>query len=92
MDRVERTELFGRHVICATASRSPRPGVSGWEVLVSAVEFGSTPDAPLLRFASHEPVQDDPDAALDAALRQVRRQLMASEGAPRTAPSSNGGR
>jgi hypothetical protein len=92
MDRVERTELFGRHVICATASRAPRPGFNGWEVLVSALEFGSKPDAPLLRFAPVEQAQDDPSAALDAALRKARRQLMAAEGAPRTVPRSNGAR
>jgi hypothetical protein len=92
MDRVERTELFGRHVICATASRLPRPGFNSWEVQVSALEFGSKPDAPLLRFGAHEQVQDDPGTALDAALREARRQLMAADDAARTAPESNGAR
>jgi hypothetical protein len=92
MARVERTELFGRHVICATASRLPRSGSTGWEVLVSALECGSKTDAPLLRFAAQEQVQDDPNAALDAALRKARRQLMAADGAAGTAPPSSGAR
>jgi hypothetical protein len=92
MDRVERTELFGRHVICATASRLPRAGFNSWEVLVSALEFGSKPDAPLLRFGAQEQVQDDPRTALDAALRKARCELMASEEAARMALPSNGAR
>ena len=89
MDRVERTEVFGRHVICATASRVPRPGFNSWEVQVSALEFGSKPDAPLLRFGAQEQVQDDPGTALDAALRKARRELMAAEDAARAATPSN---
>ena len=92
MARVERTELFGRHVICATASRLPRSGSAGWEVLVSALECGSKPDTPLLRFAAQEQVLDDPNAALDAALRKARRHLMASDAAAGTAPPSSGAR
>ena len=39
MDRIERTELFGRHVICATACRAQRPWLPRrWEVRVTALE------------------------------------------------------
>jgi len=80
MDRIERTELFGRHVICATACRAQGPWLPRrWEVQVSALELGSEPDAPLLRF-SVDKQHDDPAAALEAAIRSARRQLMAAAG------------
>ena len=79
MDRIERTELFGQHVICATASSSSRPG-SGrrWEIRVSAMELGSKPDAPLLQFRIDPQDQADPASAVDEALRDARRQLIAA--------------
>jgi len=89
MDRIERTELFGRHVICATACRAQRPWLPRrWEVRVTALELGSKPDAPLLRFPVGEP-QDDPAAALEAAIRSARRQLMAAASKPGPASPAN---
>ena len=76
MDRIERTELFGQHVICATAYRTLRKGVSrGWEVQVSAMELGAKPDTPLLRFPVDRQDHADPDGAVDTALRVARRHL-----------------
>ena len=89
MDRIERTELFGRHVICATACRAQRPWLPPrWEVRVLALELGSRPDAPLLRFPVGER-QDDPAAALEAAIRSARRQLMAAASKPGPASPAN---
>jgi hypothetical protein len=90
MDRIERTELFGRHVICATACRAPRPDSHRrWEVRVSALELGSEPDAPLLRFPV-EAQPDDPAAALEAAIRSARRQLMAATRKTAASPPMDG--
>jgi hypothetical protein len=77
MDRLERTELFGEHVICATASRSSRPGLGGhWEIRVSAMELGSRPDAPLLQFPIGLQDQEDPTIAIADALRDARLHLI----------------
>jgi len=74
MDRLEKTELFGEHVISATASRdtgaTPR-----WELRVSALRIGGQPDAPLLQFPIAQQDQEDPAEALDAAMSEARRIL-----------------
>jgi hypothetical protein len=80
MERMERTEIFGRHVISATA-RSVR-GVEArgvWEVDVAAVSIGHETDAPLVRFAAPEQIAENPHAALEAAVERARRALTARE-------------
>ncbi len=76
MDRFEKTELFGEHVISATVSRGPDTGANRrWELRVSAMRIGGEPDAPLLQFPIAQQDQEDPAGALDAALNEARRIL-----------------
>ena len=76
MDRFEKTELFGEHVISATASRGPDTGATPrWELRVSALRIGGQPDAPLLQFPIAQQDQEDPADALDAAMSEARRIL-----------------
>ena len=76
MNRFEKTELFGEHVISATASREPNSGAAPrWELRVSALRIGGQPDAPLLQFPIAQQDQEDPGEALDAALSEARRIL-----------------
>ena len=76
MDRFEKTELFGEHVISATASREPDRGATPrWELRVSALRIGGEPDAPLLQFPIAQQDQEDPAEALDAAVNEARRIL-----------------
>lgn len=80
MGRIERTEIFGRHVICATASSSLNPAsVPRWDVQVSALERGTQPDGPLKRFPTIERALVDPNSVLEQALRDVRRRLLDEE-------------
>ena len=73
MARIERTEVFGRHIICATACMAPSAGFPNrWRVSVSAVELGGAVNRPMLEFPTLE--QDDP--ALDAAIQRARKQLV----------------
>jgi hypothetical protein len=76
MDRFEKTELFGDHVIAATLSREPDAGANPrWELRVSALPIGGQPDAPLLQFPIAQQDPDDPTEALDAAVNEARRIL-----------------
>jgi hypothetical protein len=77
MQRMERTEIFGRHIISATAC-SARGGGS-WQVDVAAVVLGKETDAPLVRFSPPMRIPEDPNAALEAALEGARRELVLSE-------------
>jgi hypothetical protein len=73
MERIERTEIFGRHVISAIARSGPR---RTWEVDVAAMALGGGLDTPLVRFSP--PVQahgGDPNIAIEAALEEARREL-----------------
>jgi hypothetical protein len=80
MERMERTEIFGRHVISATARILSDGGPNGvWEVDVAAVLLGHETDAPLVRFAAPERISRDPGTALEAAVQTARRTLIASE-------------
>jgi hypothetical protein len=80
MKRMERTEIFGRHVISATARSMGGGGASDvWAVDVAAVLLGHESDAPLVRFAAPERISRDPSTALDAAVQTARRALIASE-------------
>jgi hypothetical protein len=74
MGRIERTEVFRRHIICATACLSPGAGSRRrWRVSVSAVELGGAGNTPMLQFPTLE--QDDPATALDSAIQSARKQL-----------------
>jgi hypothetical protein len=76
MDRLERTEVFGDHVIAATVSREPDISAQPrWELRVSVMRIGGKPDAPLLQFPIVQPDQADPADALDAAVDEARRIL-----------------
>ena len=76
MDRFEKTELFGEHVIAATVSREPDTYAHPrWELRVSAMRIGGQPDAPLLQFPIAQQDQEDPAEALDAAMSEARRIL-----------------
>ena len=77
MQRMERAEIFGRHIISVTA-RSTAGGDS-WEVDVAAVVLGKETDAPLVRFSPPERIREDLDAALEAALEGARRELVLRE-------------
>jgi hypothetical protein len=80
MDRMERTEVFGRHVISATVRSTPgRDGNRLWELDVAAVVLGHETDSPLVRFTPPERFSDDPNAALQSALQSARRVLDARE-------------
>lgn len=80
MERMERTEVFGRHVISATARSTRGAGASDlWEVDVAAVALGHEVDAPLVRFAAPEQFAKDPRTALEAAIQSARRALTAKE-------------
>jgi hypothetical protein len=77
---MERTEIFGRHVISATARSKPGGGANNvWEVDVAAVVLGHEADAPLVRFAAPERISRDPSTALEAAIQTARRALSADE-------------
>lgn len=73
MDRIERTEIFGSHIISATI-RSARQSV-GWEVDVAALPLGGGPQAPLLRFSPARREGRDAREVLEAALTDARREL-----------------
>ena len=74
MNRIERTEIFGDHVICATACRLSRAGPRArWKVRVSAVELGAGVSEPMLQFPTSE--REDAAAALDAAIQSARKEL-----------------
>lgn len=73
MDRIERTEIFGSHIISATI-RSAR-GSIGWEVDVAALPLGGGPETPLRRFPSARRDGRDPREVLEAALTEARREL-----------------
>jgi hypothetical protein len=76
MERFERTEVYGQHVISATACRAAGTDPSRrWELRVSAIPRGGNRDAPLLRVPVVQQDQDDPADALDAALQEARRVL-----------------
>lgn len=78
MKRLERTEIFGRHVISATAVSVQGAGVNDrWEIDVAAVALGRETDAPLVRFAAPERIAKDPGMALEAAVQRARRALIA---------------
>jgi hypothetical protein len=80
MERMERTEIFGRHVISATARSMVGGGTNDvWEVDVAAVILGHETDAPLVRFAAPERISRDPSTALEAAVQSARRALIAGE-------------
>jgi hypothetical protein len=80
MERIERTEIFGRHVISAIVRSVPAAGANEvWEVDVAAVALGYGTDTPLMRFASPERIAENPIAALDAAVQAARRRLIAEE-------------
>jgi hypothetical protein len=80
MERMERTEIFGRHVISATARISSGGSINGvWEVDVAAVPLGHETDAPRVRFAAPERISRDPGTALEAAVQTARRALSADE-------------
>jgi hypothetical protein len=82
MDRIERTEIFGRHVLSATATASSVGSGKRWEVRVSALELGGGRDAPLLRFPVAQSSQDEPLSAVDAALQDARARLSAATQKP----------
>jgi len=75
MARIERTEVFGGHIICATASMAPGSR-KRWRVSVSAVELGGAADRPMLEFPTLE--QDDAATALESAIQRARKQLAAA--------------
>lgn len=75
MDRIERTELFGQHVISATAFRAAGADLGRWEIRASAVPIGGQPDAPLVRVAVAQQDHEDASGMLDAAFREARRIL-----------------
>jgi hypothetical protein len=80
MERMERTEIFGQHVVSATARSKPGEGANNvWEVDVAAVVLGHEADAPLVRFAAPERISRDPSTALEAAIQTARRALSADE-------------
>jgi hypothetical protein len=80
MARMERTEIFGRHVISAIVRSMPGGGTNDvWEVDVAAVVLGRETDAPLVRFAAPGRITNDPNTALEAALQRARLALIASE-------------
>jgi hypothetical protein len=80
MERMERTEIFGRHIISATARSVRSAEAHGvWEVDVAAVALGHETDSPLVRFAAPERTSRDPSTALDAAIEAARRALIAKE-------------
>jgi hypothetical protein len=80
MERMERTEIFGRHVISAAARSVRGKGASKvWEVDVAAVALGRETDSPLVQFAVPDRLSKDPITALDAAVQQARRALIAEE-------------
>jgi hypothetical protein len=80
MERIERTEIFGRHVISAIARSAPGGGPRRmWEVDVAALALGGGLDAPLVRFSSPKQAHDgDPSIAIEAALEEARRELGAA--------------
>ena len=74
MNRIERTEIFGHHVICATACRLSRAEPrTRWKVRVSAVELGAGVNEPMLQFPTSE--REDAAAALDAGIQNARKEL-----------------
>jgi hypothetical protein len=77
MERIERTEIFGRHVISAIARSAPGGGPRRmWEVDVAAMALGGGLDTPLVRFAPPVRAQEgDPSIAIEAALAEARREL-----------------
>jgi len=77
MNRIERTEIFGDHVICATACRLSRAGPRArWKVRVSAVELGAGVNQPMLQFPASE--REDAVAAMDSAIQNARKELAAA--------------
>ena len=77
MNRIERTEIFGDHVICATACRLSRAGPRArWKVRVSAVELGAGVNKPMLQFPTSE--REDAAAAMDSAIQNARKELAAA--------------
>ena len=77
MNRIERTEIFGHHVICATACRLSHAGPRArWKVRVSAVELGAGMNEPMLQFPASE--REDAAAAMDAAIQNARNELAAA--------------
>jgi len=77
MARIERTEVFGGHIICATAYLSQGAGSrKRWRVSVSAVELGGAADRPMLEFPTLE--QDDAATALESAIQRARKELAAA--------------
>jgi hypothetical protein len=77
MERIERTEIFGRHVISAIARSAPGGGPRRmWEVDVAAMALGGGLDTPLVRFSPPRRAQGgDPSGAIEAALEEARREL-----------------
>jgi len=82
MDRIERTRVFGRHVICATATAVPRGRDKRWEVSVSAMKLNSGLETPLLRFPVAQQYPDEPTRAVDVALRDACARLAATSVSP----------
>jgi len=77
MNRIERTEIFGDHVICATACRLSRAGPRArWKVRVSVVELGAGVNQPMLQFPASE--REDAVAAMDSAIQNARKELAAA--------------
>lgn len=79
MDRIERTQVFGRHVICATATALRPGGGKRWEVRVSAMKLDSGPETPMLRFPVEQQYPDEPTKAVEVALSDARARLAAAE-------------
>jgi hypothetical protein len=82
MDRIERTEIFGRHVLSATVTAASVGSGTRWEVRVTAVELGGGCDAPMMRFPIAQSNQDEPLSAVDAALQDARARLSAAAQKP----------
>jgi hypothetical protein len=77
MERMERTEIFGGHIISAIVRSVPAAGAKdGWEVDVAAVVLGHETDSPLMRFAPSGRIAKNPVAALETAVQEARRTLI----------------
>ena len=77
MERIERTEIFGRHVIPAIALSAAGVGSRRvWEIDVAAMERGSGANLPLVRLSpSRRTFGGDLGNAIEAAIEEVRRVL-----------------
>ena len=96
MERIERTAIFGRHVISAIARSAAGFGIRReWEVDVAALALDGELDAPILRFSLPRRTGGDPSVFIESALEAARYELVTSKlqgVAGLASPHASGGR